>query len=298
MRLFISWSGSSSRRIAEVLQEWLPMIFLNDVDLWVSNDIEQGSNWLNELTRGLEQTQFGILCMTPDNLDSAWMLFEAGAISMAEELNNKRYICPYIFNVKNKDLPQPLSQFQTAKADENGTFKLVRTINGLQERPLSETMLREVFERHWLFLEEKLKRIPVLSRCLRLDYGKAKDLVNSHKDSVLSNIFHKVIEDTLRRVREERYDFNDFYVRVQSEINQSRELYRGFCSENAGKDLCEFFEERFTPDELKEKLKEVEHILLTDENIETKRDRAFFYIQAIGGEIFSRLIRELYDLEH
>lgn len=298
MRLFISWSGKSSRRIAEVLKKWLPKIFQNNVEIWVSHDIEKGSQSLVELTKGLEQTQFGILCITPDNLDSAWMLFEAGAISMAQRLNNKPYVCPYLFNVRSSDLPQPLSQFQTARTDEEGTYGLVQTINALLERPLSEIMLREVFDVHWPSLDEILKKIPVQERCVRVGYGKIVDLVNSHRESVLSNIFHKVLEDTLRLVKEERYDFDEFSHRVENEIRESRELYRGFCTKNTGTDLCEFFKERFTRDELVEKLKEVEHILLTQEDIETKRGKAFNYTQAIGGEIFSRLIRELYKLEH
>jgi hypothetical protein len=298
MRVFISWSGKSSRRIAEALQNWLPKIFHNNVDLWVSNDIEQGSNWVVELAKGLEQSQFGILCMTADNLESSWMLFEAGAISMAETINNKRYVCPYLFGINSQDLPQALSQFQTARANEEGTYKLVHTINDLQERPFIETMLREEFEEHWPALEEVLKSIPVQKRCIRVGYGKIKDLVDSHRESVLCNIFHKVLEDTLHRVKEERYDFDELFIRVYEEIRKSRELYRGFCTKNAGKDLCEFLEERFTKDELKGILKDVEHILLAQEDLETKRDKAASYTEAIGGEVFSRLTHELYDLEH
>src|ERR1044072_8914676 len=106
MRGFLSWSGESSRLIAETLQKWFPKIFHNNVDLWVSSDIEQGSNWVLELAKGLEQTQFGILCMTLENLESSWMLFEAGAISMAETINGKRYVCPYLFGIKSGDISQ------------------------------------------------------------------------------------------------------------------------------------------------------------------------------------------------
>jgi hypothetical protein len=298
MRVFISWSGKSSRRIAEALQKWLPKIFHNNVDLWVSNDIEQGSNWVVELTKGLEQSQFGILCMTADNLESPWMLFEAGAISMAERINNKRYVCPYLFGINSQDLPHPLSQFQTARANKEGTHQLVHTINGLQERPLNESMLREEFEEHWPALEEILNSIPVPKRCIRVSYGKMKDLLDSHRESVLCNIFHPVLEDTVRRVKEDRYDFDELFVRVYEEIRKSRDLYRGFCTENAGKDLCEFLEERFTKDELKRILKDVEDILVAPEDLETKRNKAASYTQAIGGQVFSRLTRELYDLEH
>lgn len=298
MKLFISWSGNSSNTIARVLTTWLPKIFLNKVEPWISIDIERGAQSLVELTNGLAQSQFGILCITPNNLDSAWMLFEAGAISMAKKLNNKPYVCPYLFNVRSSDLPEPLAQFQTARTDEEGTYGLVQTINSFLENPLSEMMLREVFDENWSSLDEDLKKIPVQRRCIRVGYGKIVDLLSLLRDSVLCNIFHNVLEDTLRLIRDGRYNFDDYSLRVEHEIRVSRELYRGFCTKNTGIDLCEFLEEHFTRDELREKLREVEHILLTEEDIETKRDRAFSYTQVIGGEIFSRLIRKLYDLEH
>jgi hypothetical protein len=174
----------------------------------------------------------------------------------------------------------------------------VRTINGLQERPLSETMLHHEFEEHWPALETALEKVPVQRKCIRVGYGKAKDLLDSHKEALLCNIFHKVLEDTLHRVIEGRYDFDELFILVYEEIRKSRELYRGFCTKNAGKDLCEFFEERFAKDELKKILKGVEHIILAQEDPETKRDKAASYTEAIGGEVFSRLTRELYNLEH
>lgn len=65
MKIFISWSGTASRRVAECLSQWLRMLPIADLDTWVSgDDIEPGTRWHNELTEALEGTDFGILCLT------------------------------------------------------------------------------------------------------------------------------------------------------------------------------------------------------------------------------------------
>jgi hypothetical protein len=78
MKVLFSWSGNSSRVLAEVLHKWLTLVF-PDVTFWISSrDIQAGQRWGNELDRELEATGFGILCLVPTNLLAPWLLFEAG----------------------------------------------------------------------------------------------------------------------------------------------------------------------------------------------------------------------------
>ena len=81
MKVFISWSGTRSNRVGKALR-----IFLEDVNQaikpWMSEtDIDAGSRWAAELAKQLEETNFGIICLTPESLTSPWSLFEAGALS-------------------------------------------------------------------------------------------------------------------------------------------------------------------------------------------------------------------------
>jgi len=46
-----------------------------------SNDIRSGQRWFSEIGKELQNTKFGILCLTPSNKEAPWILFEAGAIS-------------------------------------------------------------------------------------------------------------------------------------------------------------------------------------------------------------------------
>ena len=81
MKVFISWSGELSHRIALHLKEWLPVV-LPFVDAWVSSeDIPKGTRWGTELATQLEGTNSGIVCLVPGNLNESWLNFEAGALS-------------------------------------------------------------------------------------------------------------------------------------------------------------------------------------------------------------------------
>ena len=78
--IFISWSGSRSKWVAEALREWLPRI-LQSARPWMSAaDIEKGSRGLNEVSSGLQGMKVGLVCLTPENLNAPWILYEAGAL--------------------------------------------------------------------------------------------------------------------------------------------------------------------------------------------------------------------------
>ena len=80
MKIFISWSGDLSQRVAEILDNYLPAM-IKDLKTFLSRHIQSGSRWNLELMKELSESNFGILCLTSENLNSAWLLFEAGALT-------------------------------------------------------------------------------------------------------------------------------------------------------------------------------------------------------------------------
>jgi hypothetical protein len=81
MKVFLSWSGPMSQRIAEILRKYLPLM-INDISPFLSrHDVESGTRWNLQLSQELRETEFGILCLTQNNLTSPWLLFEAGALT-------------------------------------------------------------------------------------------------------------------------------------------------------------------------------------------------------------------------
>src|SRR5438045_1936561 len=109
MKVFISWSGTRSRDVAESLHEWLPYV-INAVEPWLSSaDIEKGARWALDLAQELESTSVAVICLTKENLNAPWILFEAGALSKTV---GKSFVCPYLFGLDRIDLTGPLLQFQ------------------------------------------------------------------------------------------------------------------------------------------------------------------------------------------
>jgi hypothetical protein len=158
MKLFISWSGERSRAVAEALRGWIPDV-IQAVQPWMSSeDIDPGSRWSTEINKEMETTKFGIVCITPENLDSAWLLFESGALAKTIE---STFVCPYLIGLDSKSLKGPLNQFQAVQAHQDDTYALIRSINQcLGEYSLPEDKLRRSFERWWPDLEMSLQKLP------------------------------------------------------------------------------------------------------------------------------------------
>src|SRR6266404_1604418 len=97
MSVFISWSGSRSKQLAQQLRNWLPNV-LQAVEVWMSDvDIEAGARGIHEIFTQLERASFGVICLTPENLNAPWLLFEAGAIS--KKMTDKAHVCPYLLGM-------------------------------------------------------------------------------------------------------------------------------------------------------------------------------------------------------
>lgn len=159
MKIFISWSGEASHQVAQALFSWLPKVIQTIEPFLSSENIESGSRRHTEIATQLESTNFGILCLTPENLDSRWLLFEAGALS--KSLNTAR-VCPYLYDLKISDVLEPLAQFNATIADKEGTYKLLKNINSASEKPLEIKTLEETFETWWSKLEKELENVSVI----------------------------------------------------------------------------------------------------------------------------------------
>lgn len=157
MKIFISWSKERSKAVAEALRVWLPRVIQSSQPWMSAKDIDKGVLWRTEISRQLNEAAVGIICLTPENLESPWLLFEAGAISkeMAGSL-----VCTYLFDLEPYDVKDPLAQFQSTKAQEEDTRKLIQSINRLQGvKALPDDILSDVFNAMWPKLEKELSEI-------------------------------------------------------------------------------------------------------------------------------------------
>jgi len=157
MKVFISWSGPLSQKIGEAIKDWLPAVLQSVKPYFTPSDIEKGSRWGADIATELEQSKIGIFIFTQDNLDSQWMIFEAGAIS--KTLDSSK-VCPILFGLDNSDFKGPLTQFQTSQFNKNDFKKLIRAINNnITDTKLDDKVLDEVFEMWWPKLETKVSNL-------------------------------------------------------------------------------------------------------------------------------------------
>ncbi len=161
MKLLISWSGKQSQAVAKALREWIPTV-VPETKPWMSSlDISPGGRWFEELMEQLEQTDFCVICLTPDNLRSPWLYFEAGAIAARHK---EAKVCGFVTGVHPSQLgPGPLAQFQCVESDSDGAWLLVKAINeSLADRAHNEELLKASFEARWARLRENLKEALLL----------------------------------------------------------------------------------------------------------------------------------------
>ncbi len=158
MKIFISWSGARSLQVAEALHGWLPRV-LHAVKPYLSvEDTAKGAYWVSEVKHQLDTASFGIICLTPDNLEAPWINFEAGALSKSFERGS---VTPFLFGVAQDALTGPLTQFQVTEAGKpSDVLRLVKDLDAASgDRAVGERVAEDSFKVWWPFLDSALQQI-------------------------------------------------------------------------------------------------------------------------------------------
>ena len=157
MKVFISWSGDRSKRVAELINAWIKCV-IQSVQPWISSqDISRGELWYNAINKQVSQISTGIICLTKDHKDKPWILFEAGALAKGLDTS---HILTFLIDLTSEDLLlSPLSAFNHTSPDKIGVRKMMLTINSLVEIPLDETTFDTVFEKFWPDFERQFHQI-------------------------------------------------------------------------------------------------------------------------------------------
>jgi len=209
MRVFISWSGPRSEMVANALRQWLTDVDRQFAPWMSSTDVAKGARWSQDLFGELESAEIGIVCLTPENVNAAWVLFEAGAIGKALD---KSRVCTYLFDMSPAELEGPLVQYQATVANKEDTRKLVHDLNKAlpekERRPSEQT--DRVFEKWWPDLEKSLASIKRT--------GHARE--NSRSD-------RQLLEELLDLTREQTHRISDKIPARSSEPLSFERLFAG-----------------------------------------------------------------------
>jgi hypothetical protein len=164
LRVFISWSGERSRRLALALQDWIPYLIhsIRREDLWVSDwDLEAGRPWASTLGEVLAETRIGMICLTHENRRAPWIHFEAGAL--AKQLDDAKVI-PVLYGMQPDDLEgSPLAQFQAVQLNKHDLLKMMRSLNSeLGMNRVADDVLKRSLDLNWPEFESRLRELDEL----------------------------------------------------------------------------------------------------------------------------------------
>lgn len=198
MKVFISWSGQFSHKVALIFRDWLPKV-VQSVDPYVSSeDIDKGTRWSIDVATELSDSFYGILCVTKENQGAPWLNFEAGALS--RHLNDSN-VSPLLIDMKKSEVVGPLQQFQLTISEKTDIKKLVFSIKSAdKDCRLSDQQFDDVFEMWWPKLEDSLSKVaergstsvvPVLG------------ITPPHEDSGTHNTNDALVEEILQLSRQQ-----------------------------------------------------------------------------------------------
>lgn len=212
MQIFISFSGHQSKYIASFLRTWIGDVFQTDEIFLSDRDIDAGTNWISKLTSALKDSTVGILCVTPENINAPWLLFEAGALS--QKLHGK--VVPYLTGIKSTDISLPLAHFQSVESNKEGTYKLIKSINSLRDNNLSEERITKLFDKWWPELEEILSQIPEISLAEK-DKRSDRDIL----EEILTHVRRSTPNSALLNQKQSNSDETEFLRRPLLEYNET-----------------------------------------------------------------------------
>lgn len=183
MKVFMSWSGERSKAAAELLKWWTRSV-IQASRPWISTeDVDRGALWFTEINNGLNETAIGIVCLTHENKERPWILFEAGAL--AKGLSNNR-VCTFLVDLTDQDIKDPLAQFNHTTPTEGDMRKLARTLNrGLGANALEDDVLTDAFNAYWGQFKERFEAI-------ERDIPQAVEVVKRPADDIMSEILENV----------------------------------------------------------------------------------------------------------
>jgi hypothetical protein len=158
MKIFISWSGEHAKEVALTMRRWIKDL-IQESHPWVSErDIPAGGRGLALLFDALRESEYGIVCITRESQESAWVNFEAGAV--AHKIHAAR-VTPVLINLPKAELQGPLTQFQYRRIeDREEMLSVAESIWECISNPhIDKEQLKRYFDMHWQDFNGEIERI-------------------------------------------------------------------------------------------------------------------------------------------
>ena len=145
IHLFLSWSGQRSYLVAKAFYVSLKEIFRDsDLEIYFSENMTKGVRWNQALNDALNNADFGILCLTKENLSAPWLMYEAGALS------RKAVVAPFLLDLDAPKPEEPVTQFQLTTFEREDLKSLILSIRDCfvdkKEAVVDQDILERLFQ--------------------------------------------------------------------------------------------------------------------------------------------------------
>ena len=162
--------------------------------------------WRKVLAEACQEADFGIVCLTRDNIYNPWIHFEAGAIF--RDFDKPRVI-PVVLG--QEKVQQPFSDLQVCQADRDGIFRVLERM--AEATPDKLARCRKLHERFWEDLERSFERAmeeivknppppPPQKEILQEVLGHVREL-SKRLDMDTSDLSNKAIQGLLESVEKD-----------------------------------------------------------------------------------------------
>jgi TIR domain len=124
MRIFISWSGASSQKIATILKWYLEKYILTLTCFVSSENIRKGNKWRDEIDAQLTSADMGIVCFVPSNVEAPWIVYESGVL----EFRGKPVMGIAFEKMSKSQIKGPISDLQHSDFTEAEFLRILEDI--------------------------------------------------------------------------------------------------------------------------------------------------------------------------
>ncbi|GAB2792501.1 hypothetical protein GCM10027275_41790 [Rhabdobacter roseus] len=153
--IFLSWSGTLSNAVAYAFHQYLPVILQNSASFFSPESIAKDADWFNKIKTELVSVKTGIIFLTKENINSEWIILEAGGIL------SKGSICVLLCDLDISDLKDSKSFFQylnvTKLNNKPDLLKFFVTLKNVISPDVSDDVIKLTFDKFYEDLKDEVE---------------------------------------------------------------------------------------------------------------------------------------------
>jgi hypothetical protein len=164
--IFISYSKQVTHDVAKVIEELIYAIYpkgSSNVDVFLSSKRIKAGAFKDQILDAMKNAKFAISILSPENINAPWLMFEAGALTMAVEQNGGKFM-PYLFCRHASKREATIDDLQYAqyqkdyKENQNQLFILLQNLNASlsKSNQVDELQINSKINDHWDSISKRL----------------------------------------------------------------------------------------------------------------------------------------------